>query len=211
MLLVVLIITSATLPTFIQSHTHKESQTKTTHTFDGTVFMHTVRSSNGISQQTWTINNKEVPYETYQKQLSQARVDVCNKEQEKEQEQINNTIALEKKLHEQIEKKLLSCAVQKVEFYIHALEKNNLMPYVTFSQKPFEGMTDFVSFKNYTLFPAQTLLVSSNFDLEKAQTLLPLLEKAEEPLRILYYTTLEHAIKTCDDSQQLKQWLEILS
>ena len=89
----------------------------------------------------------------------------------------------------------MDACVQKNRIYFTVNRKQQLQDYLVFSQSPFTSNVDFVTFKHYTLLPAQTLLINTHFDLEKAQDLLPLLEQALDPLQNYMNNQLEHAIK----------------
>lgn len=194
-----------------QCEVSKETTHKTMHTIEEDTFEHFVHIRNGCTKQEWFINKKAVDHEDYQEQLTQAKIKEFNKQQEQENKRLQNDIEYKRLIQESLIKKLLDACVQKIEYILQSIEKQQLQDYLVFSQSLFTSNVDFVTFKHYTLLPAQTLLINTHFDLEKAQDLLPLLEQALDPLQKLYEHSLEHAIKKCDDPKQLKIWLELLS
>jgi hypothetical protein len=187
---------------------------------DGQVFAHRVKVADGVVEQVWNINGKQVSQDEYQDRYLAAR-NAELKAERKAQEALQ--LAQEEELARQqqftrqarimVHKRSLQDQLGVVEQLLSKVKNPRLEPYYVFGEQGFVSRELFGQVAHELVAQVHAALARSEDDLTETElvTLLSQLEQQPSRLREFYRTSVKHAINTCDDTKLLKEFLELLA
>lgn len=176
----------------------------------GQTFMYRLDVVDGRKKEQWTINNRAVAADDYNRSILQAEFEERRLEREQEYQKRVKLAELKSSAAQQATKKLLATTLKDIEQGLEQFNRHELNPYLVYSSASFSDEVDFTTFKEHTLSEVRHLL-TEEFDPEQAKEKLSLLESYPQKIANLFEHTVQNAINKCDDPKKLKSWLQMLS
>lgn len=187
---------------------------------DGQVFSHRVKVADGLVENVWTINDKAVPEDEYHEKYLVARSAELKAElqaQQAVQQAAEQEMAQQQQFARQarvlVHKKALQEQIGVIEKLLAQVRNPRLEPYYVFGENSFVSRELFAQVTNELLSQAKTTAARSEEELTETEvvTLIAQLEQQPARLKNFYRNTVKHAINSCDDTQLLKEFLELLA
>lgn len=178
---------------------------------DGKTFVYREDIANGVKKQVWTIDGVQVSQEDFEETLLETEKEVRRKERRQQmvrrealqQERSVAVIALHKKL--------LRLLIEQVQAELKKFEDHRLGPFLLFDES--FSREQFEAIEQELLQNAKQVLYNAGDDGDVSQ-LAVMIEKLDglaTRLHNLFQTTVNRAIKQCDDTRMLKDLLAIVS
>ncbi len=185
---------------------------------NGTMFTHRSKVYDGTVEDTWTINGKHVDGDEYEAAYLKAKTAELQQERqmrEQEHRQHEMEIAQQQKFARAarigIHKRTLHELIEIVEQEMQKLNDERLMPYRVFDATTY-ATPEHLAHLNRTVAKAKQM-TSENEDELTERVLSNMHEElANHPARLkeFYRASVKQAINTCDNTQLLKELLELL-
>jgi len=187
---------------------------------DGQVFDHRTKVMDGLIEEAWTINGKVVTAQDYEDRYLAARSAELKAERKAQEAQRQ---AQEQELAEAqqftrharilVHKRTLQEQVEALDKELAKIKNPRLEPYYVFAEQSFATRELFAQVAGDLMSQVKTTLARSEDQLTETElvTLITQLEQQPMRLREFYRSSVKHAINTCDDTQLLKEFLELLA
>ena len=178
---------------------------------NGKTFVYREDVANGVKKQTWTIDSDLVDQETFEETVLESEKQVRRKERRQQmnrrefliQERAISVVALHKKL--------LRLLIEQVETVLKKFDDHRLGSFLIFDQS--FSRDEFESIEADLIQSAKQVLYSAgdDSDVSPLAAIIEKLDGLEGRLHDLFQTTVNSAIKRCDDTRMLKDLLVIVS
>jgi len=178
---------------------------------NGKTFVYREDIANGVKKQVWTVDGASVDCELFEESILQAEKEVRRFER---RQQMARREALQRERAvavAQLHKKLLRLLIDRVQVALKKFDDHRLGPFLLFDQS--FSRDEFESIESQLLTRAKQILYGVE-DQENVEPLLAMIEKLDgldARLHDLFQTTVNGAIKRCDDTRMLKDLLAIVS
>ncbi len=160
----------------------------------------------------WIIDSKPVSRQEYELAFEKEFLEEFRKEREAEYQNKVKARVLKEEQRVLIVKKLLKNFIEKIEERCASFKKQGLEIYMAYSPDTIASEIDFINGGATLLEPAKRLLEISgeNFKIEDAQKMVDMLEGYSKKVEILFESTVKKAVASCNDTEKLKKFLQIL-
>ncbi len=186
---------------------------------NGTMFTHRAKVQEGNIEDTWTINGKHVDGDEYEATYLKAKTAELQQERqlrEQQNRQHEMEIAQQQKFAKLarigIHKRTLHEAIELTEQELQKLNDERLTPYRVFDVTTYPSQ-EHLSQLNRQLNKAKQIVAENEEDLTERSIVQICQDLADHPgrLREFYRASIKQAINTCDNTQLLKEFLELLA
>lgn len=185
---------------------------------NGTMFTHRVKVYDGNVEDTWTVNGKHVDGDEYEASYLKAKTAELEHDRqirEQQHRQHETEIAQQQKFSRtarvSIHKRTLHELVELIEQELEKLNDERLMPYRVFDATTY-ATPEHLTHLNRTLTKAKNMAAENEDDLSERMLVQMHGELEGQPARLreFYRASVKQAINTCDNTQLLKELLELL-
>lgn len=174
----------------------------------GKLFTYRLDIVNGTVKENWVVDEKSVGHDQYEQEILEAEKEERRIERENER---GHHLKIENLKHEARmagQKKLLQEVILELERIVNTVKEHNLELYLQFKPETIGSKEQYDSIVNTLLPEAHDVL--DNSDYKALQESWDELQEYPARMRLLLYETINHVIRTVDDTQFLKKLLELL-
>ena len=194
------------------SAVHKQSTIfLTEETIEGLTFKHVLELENATKKETYTINNKSVTPEEYEKQLLEAEKEASKRDRRTLQEERLKTYETQYKGQVKQSQLELKKVLGSVTEQLNQIFNERLAPFLLYGR---DTLTDEqITALNETLIPQATKLLENSpetIDIKKIQELKAELSRLLPRLHAFFIASVNNGIDKADDTKLLKELLSLL-
>lgn len=177
----------------------------------GKEFEHTKKSENGVNSEQFFIKGVPVEKEQYYEQLHAARVLQMHHEQQEAERKEHERDAMRDNVQRALLEKLVSTSIQDLSKDIQILEKAVIRPYLVFDASGLRSEQDLEQIQMWVDQISKNMKSSMvQIDVAALHKMVDDLQSQLELIQACLKKSTEKAIAQCDDSQVLKQLLELI-
>lgn len=179
----------------------------------GIKFSYVLLSDCGKQKESFFINDLPVQQSQYNTQLEDAKLAQLRKEHERAQQQQKNNMTFIDATQTAIIEKLITQCLTQIQKHLDALDHATLKKHYLFENTTINTPEKLQEIREYTQLRAKQELqeYTKQYDMLALQQLLKKIESWPELLEKFFQNTMQHAIKSSDDTATLKELLNLLT
>lgn len=183
----------------------------TTEEVAGQCFCHKIESNGYATREVWTIDGVSVLSEDYEEKILHAELKERRQERCAEQQRLLAQVSFKQKARADLTKKLLEVVLPELESPILQLHKHNLEQFAIFSSVTIASPQAYVELKEYIVKARHALNLDSQDHAQEIAALYEILHDMPHRVQKFFESTVQEAIKRCDDTRILKDLLSLVS
>lgn len=182
-------------------------------TYNGKLFSYRLDVVNGTSKEQWTIDGQGCDRDTYESTLLAQMMEEQKRNREQEYQKRIEKVAFKQEQKKVVQKKLIKRAIAKIEEQCDFFKEYGLNDYIAFDDTTIASEIDFLNIPTHYIQPAKHYIDSEyeDFSSEKAEEFFETLQSYSKKLALLSDNTVKKAIDQCEDTEQLKKLLTVVS
>lgn len=178
---------------------------------NGMRFAHRSDLIDGKIQEIWAINGQSVSYDDYLEALLDAEREERRKQRKLEDEKRRQEQEFKALSHANIVKKLIRIKISEVTQELTKINEPLLSAYLSFDESTIDSREALNDISYIIEKARKNCQENVEVGFSQLQNTLASLEELPEKLRKFYQSSVNYAIKTCDDTRLLKDLLSLIS
>lgn len=178
---------------------------------NGERFTHRSDLIDGKAQDLWSINGQNVNYEEYQNAIADAQLAENRLMRHAQEEQRKREQRFKMQAHYDILKKIVQNLIVEINKELTKLKNILLIPFLQFSQDTIRSQDALYELEQKLTHADDIVQRFDSNDIQLLREISNDLELYPEKLVKLYQDSVNYAIKTCDNTKELKEFLTLVS